>query len=110
MFNIDTNTTITGPSLSYGHFTAPTIVNNYNIIPFLYVFGGDTIYIERLNSNELNEWETISILTNIDGSTIDYSVTRVMVCNIMFNINCNIIYNYSIYFNRIQYHLKNIFF
>ena len=53
IYNIDANNFTQGPDLNYAHTSSVCIVDtfsyqqNTSVDPYLYVFGGDSIYIER---------------------------------------------------------------
>ena len=71
----DVNICSSGPTLTHTRFEHTCVVDNYHINnPFLYIFGGDTIYIERINLNTLDKWEEVTQqFSDIDGSTFSFS-------------------------------------
>ena len=45
--------TIDGPDLNVGHFKQSCVVNQFTQQPYLYVLGGETNVIERINLNHV---------------------------------------------------------
>ena len=77
----------TGPSITYSRVEHTCVIDNYHINnPFLYIFGGDSIYIERINLNTLDEWEELTQqFLDIDGSSFSFSTAIRQLVPIVFD-------------------------
>ena len=63
-----------GPSLNYARFRTTCVVNEYETNPYLYAFGGNSPYIERINLNTLDKWSVSAqkFYYDIDGASFEF--------------------------------------
>ena len=63
-----------GNGLFVDHLSPACSVNEYYDDPYLYVIGGDTTYIERININRLDAWEVLTVrLDDMQDTSLDLS-------------------------------------
>ena len=62
--------------MNYARQYQTCVVNNFDENnPYLYIFGGDSVYIERINLNNLDTWYVLSQRfdsDSIDGSSFSF--------------------------------------
>ena len=76
IYSFINNSIYNGPSLINSRHIVSCAVNEYYNDPYLYVFGGGSVYIERINLNNLQHWEQLTLRlddTSIQGSTFSWS-------------------------------------